>query len=194
MLAFALLENERSYCVVSGRVGVCIVQCDPIRADEYCAKAQHLEPKSHSFLLELRHGAYQSPHCKPCSRRPCFTLAYCGYTGRLVGFFRPSFLERLDLSRRVPLMLQPRCNAKSDREETASTVRTFSTGGDGSVERKVRQVVLNLLSNAIKFTPEGGRIEIAAKPKDGLVEVSVPDTGVGIAPEDQEAVFEQFRH
>jgi signal transduction histidine kinase len=60
-------------------------------------------------------------------------------------------------------------------------------------ERKIRQVVLNLLSNAIKFTPEGGRIEVAAVPQDGLVEVSVSDTGVGIAPEDQEAVFEEFR-
>jgi signal transduction histidine kinase len=54
-------------------------------------------------------------------------------------------------------------------------------------------VVLNLLSNAIKFTPEGGRIEVAALPKDGSVEVSVSDTGIGIAPEDQEAVFEEFR-
>jgi signal transduction histidine kinase len=60
-------------------------------------------------------------------------------------------------------------------------------------ERKIRQVVLNLLSNAIKFTLEGGRIEVAAVPKDGLVEVSVSDTGVGIAPEEQEAVFEEFR-
>jgi two-component system, NtrC family, sensor kinase len=60
-------------------------------------------------------------------------------------------------------------------------------------ERKIRQVVLNLLSNAIKFTPEGGRIEVGAAPKAGSVEVSVRDTGVGIAPEDQEAVFEEFR-
>jgi len=60
-------------------------------------------------------------------------------------------------------------------------------------ERKIRQVVLNLLSNAIKFTPDGGRIELAAVPKDGLVEVSVSDTGIGIAPEDQEKVFEEFR-
>jgi signal transduction histidine kinase len=59
-------------------------------------------------------------------------------------------------------------------------------------ERKIRQVVLNLLSNAIKFTPEGGRIQLAAVPRDGLVEVSVSDTGVGIAPEDQEKVFEEF--
>jgi two-component system, NtrC family, sensor kinase len=60
-------------------------------------------------------------------------------------------------------------------------------------ERKVRQVLLNLLSNAIKFTPEGGRIEVGAKAVNGLIEVSVTDTGVGIAPEDQEAVFEEFR-
>jgi two-component system, NtrC family, sensor kinase len=60
-------------------------------------------------------------------------------------------------------------------------------------ERKVKQVLLNLLSNAIKFTPEGGRIEVAAVTKDGLAEVSVSDTGVGIAPEDQEKVFEEFR-
>jgi|RhiMethySRZTD1v2_1073278.scaffolds.fasta_scaffold91074_2 two-component system, NtrC family, sensor kinase len=60
-------------------------------------------------------------------------------------------------------------------------------------ERKVRQVVLNLLSNAIKFTPEGGQIEVDAVPKDGFVEISISDTGVGIAPEDQEAIFEEFR-
>jgi signal transduction histidine kinase len=60
-------------------------------------------------------------------------------------------------------------------------------------ERKIRQVVLNLLSNAIKFTPEGGRIAVEAVPRDGSVEVSVSDTGVGIAPADQEAVFEEFR-
>jgi signal transduction histidine kinase len=60
-------------------------------------------------------------------------------------------------------------------------------------ERRVRQVVLNLLSNAIKFTPEGGRIDVRAVPVDGSVEVSVSDTGVGIAPEDQEAIFEEFR-
>ncbi|HXB04330.1 MAG TPA: ATP-binding protein, partial [Candidatus Angelobacter sp.] len=60
-------------------------------------------------------------------------------------------------------------------------------------ERKVKQVLLNLLSNAIKFTPEGGRIDVRSAPADGLVEVSVTDNGVGIAPEDQDAVFEEFR-
>jgi signal transduction histidine kinase len=60
-------------------------------------------------------------------------------------------------------------------------------------ERKIKQVLLNLLSNAIKFTPDGGRIDLRARAVDGAVEVSVSDTGVGIAPEDQEAIFEEFR-
>jgi signal transduction histidine kinase len=60
-------------------------------------------------------------------------------------------------------------------------------------ERKVKQVLLNLLSNALKFTPEGGRIDVRAAARDDAVEISVTDTGVGIAPEDQEAVFEEFR-
>jgi signal transduction histidine kinase len=60
-------------------------------------------------------------------------------------------------------------------------------------ERKVRQVVLNLLSNAVKFTPDGGRVTLAARRVPEGVEVSVVDTGVGIAPEDQATVFEEFR-
>ena len=59
--------------------------------------------------------------------------------------------------------------------------------------RKVKQVLLNLLSNAIKFTPEGGRIEVRPAMKGAVVEVSVADTGLGIAPADQETVFEEFR-
>ncbi|MBI3029258.1 MAG: GAF domain-containing protein [Candidatus Rokubacteria bacterium] len=60
-------------------------------------------------------------------------------------------------------------------------------------ERKLKQILLNLLSNAVKFTPEGGRISVKAMPADGSVEISVSDTGIGIAPEDQETIFEEFR-
>jgi signal transduction histidine kinase len=60
-------------------------------------------------------------------------------------------------------------------------------------ERKVKQVLLNLLSNAVKFTPDGGRIDLKAFQGDGAVEISVSDTGIGIAPEDQAAIFEEFR-
>ena len=85
------------------------------------------------------------------------------------------------------------------RERAARRAITLEVGIDpqlGEVkgdERKVKQVLLNLLSNAIKFTPEGGRVEVHAGLSDGFAEISVTDTGVGIAPEDHEAVFEEFR-
>ncbi len=60
-------------------------------------------------------------------------------------------------------------------------------------ERKIKQILLNLLSNAVKFTPEGGRIAINARQTDGAVEISVRDTGIGISPEDQPKIFEEFR-
>ncbi len=60
-------------------------------------------------------------------------------------------------------------------------------------ERKVKQVLLNLLSNAVKFTPEGGRISLKAGLTDGAVRIAVTDTGIGIASEDQAAIFEEFR-
>src|SRR5678816_3861047 len=60
-------------------------------------------------------------------------------------------------------------------------------------ERKIKQILLNLLSNAVKFTPEGGRIGISAVKTDNGAEISVSDTGIGIAREDQPKIFEEFR-
>jgi signal transduction histidine kinase len=60
-------------------------------------------------------------------------------------------------------------------------------------ERKVKQVVFNLLSNAVKFTPDGGQIGITAGLDHGEVRITVWDTGIGIAPADQERIFEEFQ-
>ncbi len=60
-------------------------------------------------------------------------------------------------------------------------------------ERKLKQVLLNLLSNALKFTPEGGRVSVRGVRDAESVEIAVADTGVGIAPQDQALVFEEFR-
>ncbi|MBI2799857.1 MAG: GAF domain-containing protein [Gammaproteobacteria bacterium] len=61
-------------------------------------------------------------------------------------------------------------------------------------ERKFKQILLNLLSNAVKFTPDGGRIEVRANiVDDDDLAVAVRDTGIGIAPADQAAVFEEFK-
>jgi two-component system sensor histidine kinase BarA len=58
---------------------------------------------------------------------------------------------------------------------------------------KLQQILSNLLSNAIKFTPEGGRVQLKADAEPQTLVLTVSDTGVGIAPEDQELVFEKFR-
>ena len=68
----------------------------------------------------------------------------------------------------------------------------------GAVDRlvadrgRVRQILYNFLSNAIKFTPDGGSIAVEAVADDGLVRMSVSDTGAGIAAADQALIFEEF--
>lgn len=59
---------------------------------------------------------------------------------------------------------------------------------------KAAHVLGNLLANAIEFTPEGGRVEVRAASVEGgdWLRIEVADTGVGIAPEDQERIFEEF--
>ena len=61
-------------------------------------------------------------------------------------------------------------------------------------QAKIQQILTNLLSNAIKFTPEGGRITVTARrTSDEQLEMTVADTGVGIADEDREIIFQKFR-
>ena len=59
---------------------------------------------------------------------------------------------------------------------------------------KVSHVLANLISNAIEFTPDGGRIEVSARPDEegAWMRVEVSDTGIGISPEDQDRIFEEF--
>jgi PAS domain S-box-containing protein len=67
-------------------------------------------------------------------------------------------------------------------------------------ERKLRQVLYNLLANAVKFTPDGGAVDLSARLVDGVeghqgqpwAEVSVTDTGIGLATDDLERIFEAF--
>jgi PAS domain S-box-containing protein len=58
---------------------------------------------------------------------------------------------------------------------------------------RFKQILYNLLSNAVKFTPKGGQISIECVDDWDFVSVSVTDTGIGIRPEDQGVVFEEFR-
>jgi two-component system sensor histidine kinase BarA len=61
-------------------------------------------------------------------------------------------------------------------------------------QARVQQILNNLLSNAIKFTPEGGRIVVGVDADDdGSMVMRITDTGVGIADDDQQTIFEKFR-
>ena len=102
-------------------------------------------------------------------------------------------VEEFDLAPAIDnalVLIRERATRKSLVLETRLAAGLGSVRGD---QRKIKQVLVNLLSNAVKFTPEGGRIEVAAERVDGHVEVAVTDTGIGIAPEDHDAVFEEFR-
>jgi signal transduction histidine kinase len=104
-------------------------------------------------------------------------------------------LELSDVS--LPLALQTGLTMQGERAGKTGITLGLSVDPDDLVvradERKLRQVVFNLLSNAVKFTPPGGRIDVSARLTDGVVEVVVTDSGSGIAPEDQELIFEEFK-
>lgn len=57
---------------------------------------------------------------------------------------------------------------------------------------RLRQVVLNLISNAVKFTPRG-KVRLAVDVSEQQVVISVSDTGIGVAPQEQEAIFQEFQ-
>jgi signal transduction histidine kinase len=83
---------------------------------------------------------------------------------------------------------------RATRQNVALTVDVdASVGIVDADERKIKQVVFNLLSNALKFTPEDGRVVVAASGNSDEAQVSVRDDGVGIAAADQDRIFEEFQ-
>ena len=101
-----------------------------------------------------------------------------------------TFFHLPDAIENALLLIRERASRHGIKLERIIDDRLGDFTGD---ERKVKQVLVNLLANAVKFTPEGGRIKVEARLGDSAVIVSVTDTGMGIAPEDQEAIFEEFR-
>jgi signal transduction histidine kinase len=57
---------------------------------------------------------------------------------------------------------------------------------------RIIQILSNLLSNAYRYTPAGGAITLSVHAADSSIQVDVADTGIGIAEEDQERIFERF--
>jgi signal transduction histidine kinase len=129
-------------------------------------------------------------------------LAQTERLGRLVE-------QLLDLSRlesgEMPLHREPVALAPIVRQ-VVSEIGVAAKGKTVSIEpeipedlppldadpERVHQVLFNLVDNAVRFVPEGGEIRIAAHRRNGSIEISVADNGVGIAPEHLPRVFERF--
>jgi PAS domain S-box-containing protein len=84
--------------------------------------------------------------------------------------------------------LRPLADAKSQTLEGEADARLVIRAD----LTRFKQVLMNLVGNAIKFTPQGGRIELAARPENGRIRIDVRDNGPGIAPEEQRRIFEAF--
>ena len=99
-------------------------------------------------------------------------------------FYLPDSIEN------ALLLVRERANRHGIKLDRIIDDRLGDFTGD---ERKVKPVLVNLLTNAVKFTPEGGQIKIEMTLGDSAVIISVIDNGIGIAKEDHEAIFEEFR-
>jgi signal transduction histidine kinase len=80
----------------------------------------------------------------------------------------------------------------ADERAIALSVRAAAPLHCVADHARIGQVIDTLLSNALKFTPPGGRVELSAGVRDGEALIQVTDTGIGIAPEEQERLFERF--
>ena len=93
-----------------------------------------------------------------------------------------------DVVDQVTRTVEPLISKKDIRlsSDVADAGEILADGG------KLKQMLLNLVSNAIKFTPDGGTVTIAARRVKDVIEISVADTGIGIAEADQKQIFQEF--
>jgi signal transduction histidine kinase len=102
-------------------------------------------------------------------------------------------LEEVDLTRLLRDVVEVSTPLAKDRPYTPSCELPEGPLRVRTDRNKVRQILLNLLSNAIKFTASGGvEVQVESEPS-GDVRVHVSDTGIGIRPENQQIIFDEFR-
>ena len=117
----------------------------------------------------------------------------------LIGdIIRLSQLDEGDVMPRETVDLLQLTQEAADDLKTAAAEKKVSVTVDGKtacldgVRRLLYEVIYNLCDNAIKYNVEGGSVKMTVGEQDGKAVVSVSDTGIGIAPEHQERIFERF--
>ncbi len=107
-------------------------------------------------------------------------------------------LEPVNLSSVIELIMTQIGPALEERRQTIETIGLESLPAVEADLHRLHQVFQQIISNAIKYTPDGGKITVIGQPIHGTgplpdsVQITVKDTGVGIAPEDRDTIFERF--
>jgi signal transduction histidine kinase len=101
---------------------------------------------------------------------------------------RPEEFRAADALEEVLPIIKPLAEVKSIRIESRLDDKVLILAD----RTRFKQILYNLLSNSVKFTPEGGHVWIEALPGDGCLALTVGDTGIGIPPAEQQAIFEEF--
>ena len=107
-------------------------------------------------------------------------------------------LDRGDLridSERVDLSQLVRHAVETMRHDAPESISLSAANGAAEAigdRDRIEQVLVNLIDNAVKYSPDGGEVVVSTVPAAASVRVEVADQGIGIAPAEQEAVFEKF--
>ena len=113
--------------------------------------------------------------------------------GRIISGKMRLTVDAVDLTQVIDAaidVVQPAADAKGVRLQRVDDAEPVQVSGDAG---RLQQVVWNLLSNAVKFTPRGGHVVVLVERNEASVEISVGDSGSGIAPAFLPFVFDRFR-
>jgi len=102
--------------------------------------------------------------------------------------FKPALVALADVLNHLVVLYQPQANAKQI-QLSAQLSNDLEVWGDAV---QLNRVFSNLIENSLRYTPDKGSIEIQSQTSNNQVQVSVQDTGIGIAPEHLERVFDRF--
>ncbi|HET7769346.1 MAG TPA: response regulator, partial [Chloroflexota bacterium] len=102
---------------------------------------------------------------------------------------RPELLDAAAVIQRVIATVQPLAEKKGILIAADASTPVLVEADEG----KLKQILYNLVSNAIKFTQEGGAVVVTVGRRGEAVQLTVSDTGIGIAPEHHQRIFEEFR-